>query len=169
MLELCVTSTFLWFFSIFMGRSRYRVLKHGVGVKWDPRRTAAYVPSHFHGFEPHFLLCVSWKLWFFMKKPLVTETCKSAYTLDTACTMLEPSTFWVIMFFYTMGRSRYRVLKHGVGLNVPPKQDCFNVPCHFHSSKATKCEIFAWNCDFSGTTYHRDLKCAALDSACHKP
>ena len=46
-------------FSAFcMGRSRYRVLKHGVGVKWDPRRTAAYVPSHVHGFEPYFL-CVS--------------------------------------------------------------------------------------------------------------
>ena len=47
-------------FSAFvMGRSRYRVLKHCVGVKCDPRRTAAYVPSHFHGFEPHLLLCVS--------------------------------------------------------------------------------------------------------------
>ena len=47
-------------FSAFvMGRSRYSVLKHGVRVKCDPRRTAAYVPSHFHGFEPHLLLCVS--------------------------------------------------------------------------------------------------------------
>ena len=46
------------FSAFFMQRSRYRVLKHGVGVKWDPRRTAAYVPSHFHGFEPHLLLCV---------------------------------------------------------------------------------------------------------------
>ena len=27
---------------------------------------------------------------------------------------------------------------------------------HFSQSKSTKCEIFAWNCDFSGTTYHRD-------------
>ena len=45
--------------AFFMGRSRYRVLKHGVGVKWDPRRTAAHVPSHFHGFEPDYLLCVS--------------------------------------------------------------------------------------------------------------
>ena len=43
-----------------MGRSRYSILKHCVGVKWDPRRTAAYVPFHFHGFELHFLLCVSW-------------------------------------------------------------------------------------------------------------
>ena len=47
-------------FSAFvMGRSRYWVLKHCVRVKCDPRRTAAYVPSHFHGFEPHLLLCVS--------------------------------------------------------------------------------------------------------------
>ena len=52
MLELCVTSTF-WVIMVFLhftGRSRYRVLKHGVGVKWDPRRTAAYVPSHFNSF-----------------------------------------------------------------------------------------------------------------------
>ena len=51
MLELCV-STF-WVIMVFLhftGRSRYRVLKHGVGVKWDPRRTAAYVPSHFNSF-----------------------------------------------------------------------------------------------------------------------
>ena len=33
--------------TFFMGRSRYRVLKQGVGVKWDPRRTAAYVHSIF--------------------------------------------------------------------------------------------------------------------------
>ena len=62
MLQLCVTSTF-WvingFSAFVMGRSRYWVLKHCVGVKCDPRRTAAYVPSHFHGFEPHLLLCVS--------------------------------------------------------------------------------------------------------------
>ena len=38
------------FSSFFTGRSRYRVLKQGVEVKWDPRRTAAYVPSHFNGF-----------------------------------------------------------------------------------------------------------------------
>ena len=54
MLEHCVTSTCLKllysFTFIFTGTSRYRVRKHGVGVKWDPRRTAAYIPSHFHGF-----------------------------------------------------------------------------------------------------------------------
>ena len=62
MLELCVTSTFwviMVFLHFFMGRSRYWVMKHGVGVKWDPRKTAAYVPSNFHGFEPHVLWCVS--------------------------------------------------------------------------------------------------------------
>ena len=31
-------------------------LKHGVGVEWDPRRTAAQVPFHFDGFNP--ILCV---------------------------------------------------------------------------------------------------------------
>ena len=29
------------FFLILTGKSRYRVLKHGVGVEWDPRRTTA--------------------------------------------------------------------------------------------------------------------------------
>ena len=38
------------FSSFFTGRSRYRVLKHGVEVQWDPRRTAEYIPSHFNGF-----------------------------------------------------------------------------------------------------------------------
>ena len=62
MLDLCVISTFLSYygFSAFcMGRSRYRVMNHVVGIKWDTRRTAGYVPSHFHGFGPHFLQCVS--------------------------------------------------------------------------------------------------------------
>ena len=38
------------FSSFFTGRSRYRVVKHGVEVQWDPRRTAEYIPSHFNGF-----------------------------------------------------------------------------------------------------------------------
>ena len=42
--------SYFGFSTVFTGRSRYRVLKHGVGVKWYPRRTAAYVPSHFNGF-----------------------------------------------------------------------------------------------------------------------
>ena len=29
------------FFLILTGNSRYRVLKHGVGVEWEPRKTAA--------------------------------------------------------------------------------------------------------------------------------
>ena len=37
---------------------------------------------------------------------------------------------------------------------------------HFSQSKSTKCEIFVWNFDFSGTTYHRDLKQVPLDLAC---
>ena len=44
MLELCVTSTFsvmLVFFWYLTRRFRHRVLKHGVGVEWDPRSTAA--------------------------------------------------------------------------------------------------------------------------------
>ena len=68
MLELCVTSTFwvIMVFCIFMGRSTYRVLKHDVGVKWDPRRTAAYVPSHFMVLNPIFCYVSPVKLWFFM-------------------------------------------------------------------------------------------------------
>ena len=43
------------------------------------------------------------------------------------------------------------------------------ISMHFSQSKSTKCEIFAWNCDFSGTTYCRDSKPAPLDLACLKP
>ena len=55
-----------------MGRSTYRVLKHGVGVKWDPRRTAAYVPSHFMVLNPIFCY-VSPKIVIF-HEPLIVET-----------------------------------------------------------------------------------------------
>ena len=75
MLELCMTSTFwviMVFCNFFTEKSKYRVLKHGVGVKWDPRRTAAYVPSHFNGFNP--ILCyVSPKIVIF-QEPLIIET-----------------------------------------------------------------------------------------------
>ena len=40
---------------------------------------------------------------------------------------------------------------------------------HFSQSKSTKCEIFAWNFDFSGTTYHRYLNPVPLDLAHLKP
>ena len=43
----------------FTGKSRYSVLKHGVGVEWDPRRTAAQVPFHFDGFfTPFYATCL---------------------------------------------------------------------------------------------------------------
>ena len=32
------------------------------------------------------------------------------------------------------------------------------ISMHFAQSKSTKCEIFVWNCNFLGTTYHRDSK-----------
>ena len=47
------------FFSILREGQDIELMIHGVGVKWDPRRTAAYVPINFNGFEPHFLQCVS--------------------------------------------------------------------------------------------------------------
>ena len=53
---------FLTYYGIYVfltGRFKHRVLKHGVGVEWDTRRTAAYVPFHFDGFEPHCMLLVS--------------------------------------------------------------------------------------------------------------
>ena len=67
----------LWFFCIFMGRSRYRVLKHDVGVKWDPRRTAAYVPSHFMVLNPIFCY-VSPKI-VISHELLIIETCNKCY------------------------------------------------------------------------------------------
>ena len=44
-----------------------------VGVKWDPRRTAAKVPSNFMVFNPIFCY-VSPKIMIF-QEPLITETC----------------------------------------------------------------------------------------------
>ena len=61
------------FSAFFMGRSRYWVLKHGVGVKWDLRRTAAYVSSHSHGLNPIFCY-VPPKIVTF-HEPLIIETC----------------------------------------------------------------------------------------------
>ena len=40
---------FSWFVT---GRFRHSILKHGVGVEWDARWTAAYVPYHFNGSNP---------------------------------------------------------------------------------------------------------------------
>ena len=48
-----------WFFLIFDRKFMYRVLKHCVGVELDQRRIAAYVPFHFDGFQPHFMLLIS--------------------------------------------------------------------------------------------------------------
>ena len=62
------------FSAFFMGRSRYRVLKHGVGVKWDPRRTAAYVHPIFMVLNLIFYY-VSLKIVIF-HEPLIIETDK---------------------------------------------------------------------------------------------
>ena len=64
-------------FCIFMGRSRYQVLQHCVGVKCDPRMTAAYVPSHFMVLNPIFCY-VSPKIVIF-HEPLIKETCNKCH------------------------------------------------------------------------------------------
>ena len=84
-------------FSAFsMGRSRYRVLKHDVGVKWDPRRTAAYVPSHFMVLKPIFCY-VSPKILIF-HEPLIVETRSKCHwiwhALNPKYVTLKP--FWCI-------------------------------------------------------------------------
>ena len=80
MLQLCVTSTF-WvikgFSAFVMGRSRYRVLKHCVEVKCDPRKTAAYVPFHFMDLNP--ISCyVSPEIVIF-HEPLIVGTCNKCH------------------------------------------------------------------------------------------
>ena len=65
-----------------MGKSRYRVLEHGVGVKWDPRRTAAYVPSHFMVLNPIFCY-VSPKIVIF-HEPLIVETRNKCHWIQHA-------------------------------------------------------------------------------------
>ena len=65
------------FSSFFTGRSRYRVLIHGVEVQWDPRRTAEYIPSHFNGFNPIFC-SVSPKIVMF-QEPVIIENCNKCH------------------------------------------------------------------------------------------
>ena len=60
------------------GRSRYRVMKYGVGVKWDTRRTAGYVPSHFHGFWTPFSTMCLLKIVIFHEL-LIVETCNKCH------------------------------------------------------------------------------------------
>ena len=122
------------FSSFFTGRSRYRVLIHGVEVQWDPRRTAEYIPSHFNGFNPIFC-SVSPKIVMF-QEPFIVETRNKCHWI-----WHTSNPIWVIQA----------------------------ILMHFSQSKSTKCESFAWNCDFSGTAYHRDLKPTALDLAFLKP
>ena len=85
LLELLCDKYFLSYYgfsTFFMGRSRYRVVKDGEGVKWHPRRTAAYVPSHFHGFEPIFCY-VSPKIVIFHGL-LIVETCNRCHWIQHA-------------------------------------------------------------------------------------
>ena len=121
-------------FCMFMVRSRYRILKHGVGVKWDPSRIATYGHPIFMVLNPIF--CdVSPEIVLF-HEPFIVETCnKCHYQHDLNPKYAPLKQFW----------------------------------CIFASQKSTKCEIIAWNCDFSGTAYCRDLKPAALESACLEP
>ena len=266
-------------FSAFvMGSARYWVLKHC--VKLWPKEHCAYVPSHFHGFEPHLLLCVSQNcnfLWTNYQRGLATSaielsrpqshmptqaitmhfsqskstnvtifawncnflgTISKPVVLDLAqlnmhhsshfnalfpvkmpkceilavswtppdkklkkpsictgkkcsqrlanlhiqgfwvcqlqCTMLQlcvTSTFWVINGFsaFVMGRSRYRVLKHCVGVKCDPRRTAAYVPSHFHGFEPHLLLCVSWNCDFSWTTYCRDLQQVPLDLACLKP
>ena len=54
----------------------------------------------------------------------------------------------------------YRLKTCAIGFGMPQILNMHH-STHFDAfsqSKSTKCEFFAWNCDFSGTTYHRDLK-----------
>ena len=146
-------------FSAFsMGRSRYRVLKHGVWVKWDPRRTAAYVLSHFMVLNPIFCY-VSPKIVIFHEL-LIVETCNKCHWIQHA---LNPKyaplkQFWCIfavkinkmwnfclkLWFFRNHLSQ-RLEIYNIGFSMPQTLNMwhssnFNV---FSQSKSTKCEILA--------------------------
>ena len=57
---------------IVIGRIRHRVLKHGVWVEWNGRRTATQVPFHFDGLT-HFMPTCLQTFWFF-QEPFIVET-----------------------------------------------------------------------------------------------
>ena len=117
-----------------MGRSRYRVLKHDVGVKWDPRRTAAYVPSHFMVLNPIFCY-VSPKIVIF-HEPLIVETRNKCHWIQHA---LNP---------------KYAPLKQFWCIFPVQINKMWNFCLKW-------CEPLITENWFSGTTYHRDLKSTA--------
>ena len=152
-------------FSAFvMGRSRYRVLKHGVRVKCDPRRTAAYVPSHFHGFEPHLLLCVSlncdfswtsyWRdpqqvpldLAYLKPKICATQAISMHFSRSksTKCEIFA----WNCDFSGTTWGRDLKSMVLDVACLKPKYAPLKPFQCIVPSQKSTKCEIFVWNCDF---------------------
>ena len=57
----------------------HRVLKHGVVAGWDPRRTAAWVPFHFDGFNP-ILYYLSPKIVKFLPEILIFQELLTAET-----------------------------------------------------------------------------------------
>ena len=69
--------------SLFLtGRFRHRLLKHGVGIEWDPRSTAAYLPFHFDALLSHFTLLFSWNFDF---SGTTYHTDSKPVPLDLAC------------------------------------------------------------------------------------
>ena len=153
-------------FCIFMGRSRYRVLKHGVGVKWDPRRTAAYVPSHFMVLNPIFCY-VSPKIVIFHEL-LIVETRNKCHWIQHAFPVkINPKyvplkQFWTLnMHFCSQNQQNVKFLPEIVIFQEPLITETWNLQhwiqhatnpkyvntqailMHFSQSKATKCEILA--------------------------
>ena len=76
-------------------------------------------------------------------KECVIKTCKSIGFLGKLNAFYNSWTIWVIN-----GLATFAIGRSDIGF----KKQCICVK---------KCEIFAWNCDFLGTTYHR--KPAVLD------
>ena len=96
------------------------------------------------------------------------------------CCIGPISFWWFLTPFYTTCLLKFWFFRNCLSWRLKTCATGFSMPwtlnmlhsSHFDAfsqSKSTKCEIFAWNFDFSGTAYHRDSKPVQLDSACLEP
>ena len=143
-----------------MGRSRYRILKHGVGVKWDPRRIAAYVPIQCSWFWTPFSVICLLKLWFFMNHLSIETHNKCYWIWHVSNPKYAPlKQFWCIFASQKINKMWNYCLKLwffrncllqrletcSIGISMPwTLNTCHS--SHFYAFfpvKITKCEILA--------------------------
>ena len=120
-------------FAFFMRRSRYRVLKHSIGVQWDPRRTAAYHPIPCSWFWTNIFCYVSPKIVIF-HEPLIVGTHNKCHWIQHASNpkYVPLKQFWCIFpveinkmwnfclkLWFFMNHLLQRLKTCGIGFGMP--------------------------------------------------